>query len=104
MHNSVLELATFYNLSPTFEFDLQKFIEVLSRSEGFKGHTGAHILEELKSEKSDTSVNGYLLVIAWQSSQHHAKAMKTEEVSESLPIVSAVAENIEMHHVRFMSA
>ena len=42
-----------------------------------------------------------MIAISWESIEHHEKAMATEEVVESLPLIGSAAEHVEMHHVQF---
>ncbi|KAH8816990.1 hypothetical protein F5884DRAFT_241560 [Xylogone sp. PMI_703] len=102
--DSVIELATFYDISEAFESDLGEFLQVLSKSNGFKAFVEGHILEELQYETVETPVKAYQLAIAWESVDHHINAMKTKEVTESLPKVGGASKHVEMHHVAFTEA
>jgi hypothetical protein len=96
---NVTELATFHGLSSTFSFNLGIFLNVLRQASGFKGVSGGVVVEDL--EFKGKKGRAYMIAISWESVEHHEKAMATEEVMESLPLIGSAAEHVEMHHVQF---
>jgi hypothetical protein len=102
--DNVTEIATLYGLTPTFESDIAKFLQVLGRAVGFKGVSGGAVVEELDFETAGKKLKAYMIAITWTSVEDHVKAMATKEVMEVLPLIGGATEHVEMHHVQFRMA
>jgi hypothetical protein len=55
----------------------------------------------LEFEGKEKKVKAYMIVILWTSVRDHVKTMTAKEVMVCLPLISAAAEHVEMHHAQF---
>ncbi|KAK9311568.1 hypothetical protein V1524DRAFT_403800 [Lipomyces starkeyi] len=99
----IVELATFYSVSATFETDITKFLSVLEKAEGCVAITHCFIDEDLAKEGGEEKGKAYLAAIGWSSVDAHEKAMTTKDVADSLHLATGGASHVEIRHVKFQS-
>jgi len=98
----VMEVATFYQTSPQFPSNVEKFVSIIDgKADGCLGVTFGNVVEEIEKEPGTGKGKAMLLAIGWESREKHVAFRETSTFKENVHLLRDGMKDVEMHHVSF---